>query len=111
MNFAFAQKGKATIYKNKNFQAAGLYHDFNRTKDTLVLRSDKKINYLYTANHSAKDDINVRVDSNTYKLPLNKLKKGRNVLVAIQSPLKIVFVVEVEKEFPKPVDETLIAVD
>ncbi|SHG48749.1 hypothetical protein SAMN05444148_0251 [Winogradskyella jejuensis] len=110
-NISFAQKGKATIYKNKNIQAAGLYHDFNKSKDTLVLRSDKKINYLYTANNSNDEDIKVRVDSNSYKLPLNKLKKGRNVLVAIQSPLKIVFVVEVEKEFPKPIVKTLSAVD
>ncbi|GGI57041.1 hypothetical protein GCM10011444_13500 [Winogradskyella haliclonae] len=110
-NVCFAQKGKATIYKNKNVQASGLYHDFNKSKDTLVLRSNKKINYLYTANNSNKKDINLRVDSNSYKLPLNELKKGRNVLVAVQSPLKIVFVVEVEREFPKPLEKTLSIVD
>ncbi|RNC84973.1 MAG: hypothetical protein ED556_10400 [Winogradskyella sp.] len=97
---SYAQKGRARIYKNKNVQASELYHDFNRTRDTLILKSDKKINYLYTANNS-KEDVNVRVDSNSYKLPLNKLKKGRNVLVAIQSPLRIVFVVDILKEYPK----------
>ena len=110
-NISFAQKGKAKIYKNKNVQASGLYHDFNKSKDTLVLRSNKKINYLYTANNSDKKDINLRVDSNSYKLPLNELKKGRNVLVAVQSPLKIVFVVEVEREFPKPLEKSLSIVD
>ncbi len=110
-NVCFAQNGKATIYKNKNIQASGLNHDFNKSKDTLVLRSNKKINYLYTANNSNKKDINLRVDSNSYKLPLNELKKGRNVLVAVQSPLKIVFVVEVEREFPKPLEKTLSIVD
>ena len=98
---SFSQRGSATIYKNTNIQASGLYHDFNRTKDTLILKSDKKINYLYTANNSETEEVNVRVDSNSYKLPLNKLKKGRNVLVAIQSPLRIVFVVEVLNEYPK----------
>ncbi|WP_375236164.1 hypothetical protein [Winogradskyella sp.] len=42
----------------------------------------------------------VRVDSTFYKLPLNRLTKGRNVLVAIQSPLRIVFVIDVIKEYP-----------
>ena len=110
---AFAQNknGRAKLIKNRNIQAAGLYHEFNKTKDSLVLKSDKKINYLYTANHNDDGKLSVLVDSNSYKLPLHKLKKGRNVLVAIQSPLKIVFVVEVEEEYPKPVEPTLLAVD
>ena len=111
VNISFAQKGKATIYKNTNIQSSGLYHDFNKSKDTLVLRSNKKINYLYTANNSREKDINRRVDSNSFKLPLNELKKGRNVLVAVQSPLKIVFVVDVEREFPKSIDKALSVVD
>jgi len=87
----------AKITKNVNIQASGLYHDLNTTKDTLILRSDKKINYLYTANNDGKRDVNLRVDSNFYKLPLNQLDAGRNVFVAVQSPLKIVFVVDILK--------------
>ena len=109
--FAQNRNGRAKLIKNRNIQASGLYHDFNKTKDSLVLKSDKKINYLYTANHNDDAKLSVLIDSNSYKLPLHKLKKGRNVLVAIQSPLKIVFVVEVEEEFPKPVESTLLAVD
>ncbi len=97
----FSQNGLATIHKNKNITATGFYHDLNKTKDTLILKSDKKISYLYTANNSKEKEVNVRVDSNSYKLPLNKLRKGRNVLVAIQSPLRIVFVVDVLEEYPK----------
>lgn len=97
---AKSQSGYAKIIKNKNFRAASLFHDLNKTKDTLILKSDKKINYLYTANSNGKKDLNVRVDSNEYKLPLNRLEKGKNVLVAIQSPLRIVFVVQVLREIP-----------
>lgn len=100
-HISFSQNGLATIRKNRNITASGFYHDLNKTKDTLIIKSDKKINYLYTANNSKEKEVNVRVDSNSYKLPLNKLRKGRNVLVAIQSPLRIVFVVDVIKEYPK----------
>lgn len=88
----------AKIKKNVNVQASGLYHDLNKTKDTLILRSDKKINYLYTANNDGKRDVNLRVDSKFFKLPLNQLDAGRNVFVAVQSPLKIVFVVDILKD-------------
>ena len=33
-NSAFSQNGVATIRKNTNVIASGLYHDLNRTKDT-----------------------------------------------------------------------------
>ena len=98
-NSAFSQNGVATIRKNTNVIASGLYHDLNKTNDTLILKSDKKINYLYTANTTEEKEVNVRVDSTFYKLPLNRLTKGRNVLVAIQSPLRIVFVIDVIKEY------------
>ncbi|MFD1063359.1 hypothetical protein ACFQ1Q_08870 [Winogradskyella litorisediminis] len=111
-NIAFSQKrkGNAVIYKNYNLQAAGLIHKLNATKDTLILQSERKINYLYTANRKDEGRVKVRVDGNSYKLPLNRLKKGRNVMVAIQSPLKIVFVVNVLKEFPRPFNESLTAI-
>ena len=36
-----------------------------------------------------------------YKFPLNKLPKGKHVLVAVQSPKRIVFVVKILKQIPK----------
>lgn len=110
-NFSFSQKGRAAIFKNYNVQAEGLSHKLNATKDTLILKSDKIINYLYTANRKDEGRVKVRVDDNAYKLPLNRLKKGRNVMVAIQSPLKIVFVVNILKEFPKPPEKKLVVID
>lgn len=101
------RKGRAKLRKNYNIQAAQLYHDLNKTNDTLILRSDKKINYLYRANSGGENDLKVRINENSYKLPLNQLKKGRNVLVAIQVPLQIVFVVEIEEEYPKPPEKVV----
>ena len=40
-NSAFSQNGVATIRKNTNVIASGLYHDLNKTNDTLILKSDK----------------------------------------------------------------------
>ena len=45
-NSAFSQNGVATIRKNTNVIASGLYHDLNKTNDTLILKSDKKINFI-----------------------------------------------------------------
>lgn len=107
VSFSYSQTDYAKINKNKNVQAAGLFHDLNKTKDTLILKSDKKINYLYTANNKGKKGINTRIDATEYKLPLNRLQKGRNVFVAIQSPLRIVFVVNILKEIPV-IDKALV---
>lgn len=52
-------------YAKQKIVASGLYHDLNKTKDTLILRSNKKINYLYTANNSEDKEVNVRVDRNS----------------------------------------------
>lgn len=108
--FAFAQKGRAILERNFNVQASGLIHKLNATKDTLILKSERKIQYLYTANRKGEGEVKVKVHDKSYKLPLNRLKKGRNVMVAIQSPLKIVFVINVLKEFPKPFEKKLTAV-
>jgi hypothetical protein len=97
---AFSQVDYARIDKNKNIQAEGFFHDLNKTKDTLVLKSDQKINYLYSIDKSQRRDLNLLINSKTYKLPLNKLGKGKHVFVAIQSPLRIVFVVHMLKEIP-----------
>ena len=42
-----AQSTFATIIKNVNVRAKGVKHSLNATKDTLLLESDKKINYVY----------------------------------------------------------------
>ncbi|WP_296381018.1 hypothetical protein [Winogradskyella sp.] len=96
-----AQEHYAKLEKNRNTQAKGLIHKLNKTKDTLILQSDKKINYLYSINKDYGRDFDFYIDTTSYKLPLNKLPKGKHVLVAVQSPKRIVFVVKILKDIPK----------
>jgi len=107
-----AQEHYAKLEKNKNIQAKGLVHQLNKTRDTLILKSDKKINYLYSINKDYSRDLDVLIDATSYKLPLNKLKKGKHVFVAVQSPMRIVFVVKMLKEIPTQEEtEEIIAED
>ena len=96
----FAQKRFATIEKNVNISAKGLIHDLNKTKDTLLLKSDKKINFVYSINKDRKREIENYINSNSYKVPLNNLSKGRHVFVVRQSPLLIVFVIRILNDSP-----------
>lgn len=100
-----AQEHYAKLEKNRNIQAKGLVHQLNTTEDTLILKSDKKINYLYSINKDYGRDFDVYVDTTYFELPLNKLPKGKHVLVAVQSPLRIVFVVRILKDIPKDLPE------
>ena len=83
----FAQHDFAEIEKNINILASGLHHDLNATKDTLVLKSDSKISYIYSIFNKMKHDINNRVYASDYKVALRDLEKGKHV--------KIVFVVRI----------------
>jgi len=95
-----AQKSFATIEKNVNIDAKSLFHDLNKTKDTLLLKSDKKITYVYSINKDHKRELNYYINKTTCELPLNNLSKGRHVLVVGQPGLKIVFVNRVLKDSP-----------
>lgn len=90
-----AQQDYAEIDKNINFRASGLYHNLNTSKDTLVLKSDSKISYIYTIHNKMKLDINRRVYATDYKVALRDLDKGKHIFVVVQNTLKIVFVVRV----------------
>tara|TARA_Y100000815_G_scaffold112601_1_gene101406 strand:- start:224 stop:658 length:435 start_codon:yes stop_codon:yes gene_type:complete len=104
-----AQEHYAKLEKNRNIQAQGLVHELNSTKDTLILRGDRKINYLYSINKEYGRELDFTINDTIYKLPLNKLTKGKHVMVAVQSPMRIVFVVKILKEIPKEQPEALIA--
>lgn len=95
-----AQERYARLEKNRNIQAKGLVHELNTTGDTLILRSKTKINYLYSINKNQGRDFDFYIDTTFYKLPLNKLSKGKHVFVAVQSPKRIVFVIRLLKEIP-----------
>ncbi|MCB0461769.1 MAG: hypothetical protein R2816_06315 [Flavobacteriaceae bacterium] len=96
----FAQHDFAKIEKNINVLASGLYHDLNATKDTLVLKSDSKISYIYDIHNKMKHDINNRVYATNYKVGLRDLAKGKHMFVVVQDSLKIVFVVRIFGDTP-----------
>lgn len=97
----FAQRDFAKIEKNINVLASGLHHDLNTTKDTLVLKSDSKISYIYDIFNKKKHDINRRVYSSDYKVALRNLEKGKHIFVVVQDSLKIVFVVRIYGDLPR----------
>ncbi|MFC0605954.1 hypothetical protein [Winogradskyella pulchriflava] len=103
------QQPYAKLEKNKNIQAKGLIHKLNKTGDTLILQSDKKINYLYSINKDYGRDFDFYIDTTYYRLPLNKLSKGKHVLVAVQSPKRIVFVVKILRDIPKELHKNAIS--
>lgn len=103
-NSATAQKKDfALIEKNVNITASDLFHDLNKTKDTLILNSgDKRIRNVYSINTNYKRETQEYINANSAKVPLTHLSKGKHIFVVEQVPLKIVFVVRVlqdKKEF------------
>jgi len=101
-----AQSYLAKLEKNKNVDAKELIHYLNETRDTLILESHKKINYLYTINKNYGREYDLYVNANSYKLPLRKLSKGKHVMVAVQSPKRIVFVVHILQDLEQ--EESLV---
>ncbi|MCB0446692.1 MAG: hypothetical protein KDD03_04115 [Gelidibacter sp.] len=95
-----AQQSFAKIEKNVNVRAKDLYHDLNKTKDTLILKSEKNIDFVYSINEKYRREIDFEIegDDHIVRVPLHKLSKGKHTFVVGQSPLKIIFVVRVFKD-------------
>lgn len=112
-NRANAQKKDfALIEKNVNITASDLFHDLNKTKDTLVLSGDKRIRNVYSINTNYKRETQEYINANSAKVPLTHLSKGKHIFVVEQVPLKIVFVVRVlqdRKEISTKEVETITA--
>ncbi len=96
----FSQERFAALEKNVNRDARSLLHELNETKDTLILKSDSKINYVYSINQAHEREINYYFQKNACKIPLRGLSKGKHVIVVGLSPLKIVFVIRVFGDMP-----------
>lgn len=101
-----AQDAFATLEKNFNFRASGLTEELNVTNDTLILKSEKAMGYVYSINQEYKREIDTYAGTTYYKVPLTNLSKGKHVFVVTLSPLKIVFVVRVLKDHPNLPVET-----
>ncbi|MCK5400121.1 MAG: hypothetical protein KAJ28_00680 [Flavobacteriaceae bacterium] len=96
----FSQESFATIEKNVHISARGLFHDLNKSKDTLLLKSDKAINYVYSINRDYKREVDKYINANSYKVPLKNLSIGKHLFVVRQSPVLIVFVIRILKDHP-----------
>ncbi len=90
-----AQKQFATIEKNYNVRAKDLSHELNTTKDTLILQSPKTIDYVYAINSDYKREIDFYNNTNSLKIPLNQLSKGKHVFVVGNQRMQIIFVVRI----------------
>ncbi|WP_456440346.1 hypothetical protein [Psychroserpens sp.] len=93
-----AQNDFAILEKNVNIRAKGLTQKLNATKDTLLLKSNTLINKVYAVNMDYKREIDLAVREKAVKIPLKKLSKGKHIFVAIQSPVRIVFVVKILRD-------------
>lgn len=93
-----AQNDFAILEKNVNIRAKGLTHKLNTAKDTLLLESNTLINKVYAVNMNYKREIDIAVRDKSVKIPLKKLSKGKHVFVAVQSPVRIVFVVKILRD-------------
>lgn len=92
-SYVFSQNDFAKIEKNRNIRAESLYHDLNKTKDTLVLSSASKIGYVYSINREYKREIDTYVFDYECKIPLNKLSSGKHVFAVGHMSMAIVFVI------------------
>ncbi|WCO00815.1 hypothetical protein [Psychroserpens ponticola] len=93
-----AQNDFAILEKNVNIRAKNLTQKLNITKDTLLLKSNTLINKVYAVNMNYKREVNLTVREKSVKIPLKKLSKGKHVFVAVQSPVRIVFVVKILRD-------------
>ncbi|WP_033958982.1 hypothetical protein [Psychroserpens jangbogonensis] len=93
-----AQNDFAILEKNINIRAKGLSHKLNATKDTLLLESNTLIKKVYAVNMNYEREIDLAVREKSIKIPLKSLSIGRHVFVAVQSPMRIVFVVKILRD-------------
>ncbi|MEY8847544.1 hypothetical protein AB9K26_01915 [Psychroserpens sp. XS_ASV72] len=92
---AHAQKDFAVLEKNVNVRAKDLSQRLNATKDTLILKSKTMIQKVYAVNMDYKREVDMSVMDTSVKIPLKNLSKGKHVFVAVQSPMRFVFVVKI----------------
>ena len=95
INGIHAQTAFAEIEKNFNVKANSLSHELNISKDTLLLKSNRKITQIYSINSEYKREVDLYLDTETYKLPLKDLTIGKHLFVVAEPHKKIVFVVRV----------------
>lgn len=90
-----SQNQFAILEKNHNEGAKDLVHELNASNDTLMLKCNKTIDYVYAINSEYKREIDFYNNTNNLSIPLKQLTKGKHVFVVSHSKKQIVFVVRV----------------
>ena len=88
-----AQTKLITLEKNTNVLAKDLVHTLNKTKDSLLLRSNQKIHYIYSINSRNQKEIDQFVEAYEAMIPLTNLSSGKHVIAVSLLQRKILFVV------------------
>ncbi|WP_047545197.1 hypothetical protein [Psychroserpens sp. Hel_I_66] len=95
---AQAQADLAILEKNVNIRAKGLIHELNTSKDTLILKSETLITKIYSVSMNYEREVDLNINKRLVKIPLNQLSKGKHVFVAVQSSMRIVFVIKILRD-------------
>lgn len=98
----YAQDSFAILEKNKNTAVKNLIHELNLTKDTLILKSDSRIDRVYCINTDIKREVDTLIYAQEHKISLNTLTKGKHVFVVEQNRKKIVFVIRILRDYIIP---------
>lgn len=101
----YAQNPFAVLEKNKNSAVKNLSHELNTSKDTLLLKSNTRIDRVYSINKDIKREIDTIIFADNYNVPLVNLTKGKHVFVVEQNRKKIVFVIRVLRDYMLPKTE------
>ncbi len=101
----YAQNPYAVLEKNRNIAVKNLHHELNTSKDTLLLKSDFRIDRVYSINKDIKREIDTIIFADNYNVPLVNLTKGKHVFVVEQNRKKIVFVIRVLRDYILPKTE------
>ncbi|MBT8266681.1 MAG: hypothetical protein KJO41_11630 [Bacteroidia bacterium] len=90
-----AQEKIAVIEKNSNILAKDVKHELNATKDTLILRSKRRMHYVYSVNSDHQREIDEFIEDFKYKIPIDRLSQGKHLFAVSYLQRKIVFIVRV----------------
>lgn len=90
-----AQQDFAKLEKNINERAKILFHELNDSKDTLILKSDRLINKVYSVGEDQKREVDLEINTYEAEIPLTHLSKGKHIFVTVQNKRRIVFVVKI----------------
>lgn len=92
---SFSQEKFAVIEKNTNLVAKDLFHDLNRSQDTLILRSKGLMHRVYAINRQNKREVDEFINGDEIEIPIQDLSSGKHVFAVNYLQKIILFVVRV----------------